>query len=218
MEAILFDLDGTLLDRKSSVQVFLDKQYDRLYPWLKSMEKEAYISRFTELERNGYVWKDKVYQQLIEENEFSRCSSEMLLDDYIEHFQESCIPFEGLHTLLYALRSKGYKLALITNGREKMQMRSIQGLGIELFFDQILISAKEGCAKPDAEIFHRALNRLNVLPQNAVYVGDHIDNDIKAAKRAGLKTIWKKQPPIDDSHADAEIDQLSELIDLIESW
>ncbi|MDG5472636.1 HAD family hydrolase [Jeotgalibacillus sp. ET6] len=218
MKAILFDLDGTLLDRKSSIQVFLNKQYDRLYPWLKTMDKEAYIQRFIELECNGYVWKDKVYQQLIEENGFSHCSTEMLLDDYIEHFQESCIPFEGLHTLLYSLRSKGYKLALLTNGREMMQMRSIRGLGIEVFFDQILISEKEGCSKPDAEIFHRALSRLNVRPDQAVYVGDHLENDIIGAKQAGMKTIWKQHRPFNDTQADAEIDQLAELIELLESW
>ncbi|MDR6123943.1 FMN phosphatase YigB (HAD superfamily) [Bacillus sp. SLBN-46] len=64
IKAALFDLDGTLLNRDASVQKFLLNQYERLNNWLGHIQKKQYISRFTELECRGYVWKDKVYQQV----------------------------------------------------------------------------------------------------------------------------------------------------------
>lgn len=66
-KAVLFDLDGTLLNRDKSVELFINKQYERLYELLSHIPKEQYISRFIELDNHGYVWKDKVYQQLISE-------------------------------------------------------------------------------------------------------------------------------------------------------
>jgi putative hydrolase of the HAD superfamily len=64
---VLFDLDGTLLDRDSSVKKFIHDQYDRLDRHVGHIPKDEYVARFIELDQRGYVWKDKVYQQLIKE-------------------------------------------------------------------------------------------------------------------------------------------------------
>ena len=64
---MLFDFDGTLLDRDQSVMKFIGMQYDRLNKCVGNIPKEIYITRFIELDSRGYVWKDKVYQQLVHE-------------------------------------------------------------------------------------------------------------------------------------------------------
>ncbi len=67
MKAALFDLDGTLLNRDASVELFIEQQYERLKAVLGSISKEQYITRFIQLDKRGYVWKDHVYQQLVKE-------------------------------------------------------------------------------------------------------------------------------------------------------
>lgn len=57
----------------------------------------------------------------------------------------------------------------------------------------VIASADEGVEKPNLEIFKIALERANCLPENAVMVGDRIDNDILPAKKLGIKTVWVKQ-------------------------
>ncbi len=57
----------------------------------------------------------------------------------------------------------------------------------------VVASAEKGVAKPDSEIFLRALSRAYCLPENAVMIGDRIDNDIEPANKLGMKTIWVKQ-------------------------
>ncbi|WP_308116321.1 hypothetical protein [Paenibacillus lautus] len=64
---VVFDLDGTLLDRDTSLVRFVQDQYDRLLLHDASVDREVYVRRFVELDRRGYVWKDQVYRQLIEE-------------------------------------------------------------------------------------------------------------------------------------------------------
>lgn len=217
IEAILFDLDGTLLDRETSLQQFITDQYDRFSPALESIPKQDYISRFIELDCRGYVWKDKVYQSLLSEFFCEQLSWQDLLQDYENQFIHSCVPFPHLQTTLQALKIAGYLLGIITNGRETFQQRTIQGLGIEDDFDVILISETEGVRKPEAEIFLRALQKLGVKASQSVFVGDHPTADVLGAKSVGMKAVWKR-----DNHwpepveADAIIDDLSILPTIIQ--
>lgn len=71
IKAVIFDLDGTLLNRDESVKKFIDNQYERLNKWVGHLSKEKYTTRFIELDSHGYVWKDKVYQQLVDEFEIT---------------------------------------------------------------------------------------------------------------------------------------------------
>lgn len=66
-------------------------------------------------------------------------------------------------------------------------------LGIRDYFKVILSSAEEGVAKPDLEIFRRALERAECIPENAYMIGDRLDNDIVPAAKVGMFTIWVKQ-------------------------
>ena len=67
MKSVIFDLDGTLLDRDASVEQFISGQYERLAKHLSHIPKNDYIARFIELDCHGHVWKDKVYQALVTE-------------------------------------------------------------------------------------------------------------------------------------------------------
>lgn len=83
-----------------------------------------------------------------------------------------------------------YHLGIITNGLTEIQQEKIERLGIEPYFDTILISQAVGIAKPDAGIFERALGALPCEPWEAVMVGDSLARDIAGARTAGLHTLW----------------------------
>jgi putative hydrolase of the HAD superfamily len=83
-----------------------------------------------------------------------------------------------------------YHLGLITNGLTEIQREKIERLGIEGYFDTILISQQVGIAKPDAGIFQRALSQVPCEPWEAVMVGDSLARDIAGAQAAGLHTLW----------------------------
>ena len=216
IESILFDLDGTLLDRDTSIEQFIGAQYDRLASHLSHIPKIAYTTRFIELDCHGHVWKDKVYQTLVTEFEIEGMSWEALLDDYQTQFQLYCVPFPGLVEMLATLKQQGYLLGIITNGRGRFQARAIAGLGIGDYFDTILISEIEQVRKPQPEIFHRAIDRLGVSALASVFVGDNPAADILGANSAKMRTIWKRNPHwLEPQAADAIIDDLSEIPSII---
>ena len=212
IKSVLFDLDGTLLDRDTSIEQFIWAQYDRLIDRLNHIPKSEYTTRFIELDCHGHIWKDKVYQTLVGEFEISGISWEELLDDYETQFQFHCVPFPGLIEMLTTLKQQGYLLGIITNGRGKFQDRAISGLGIRDYFDTILISEIEQVRKPQPEIFHRAIDRLGVSAQASVFVSDNPEADILGAKNAKMRTIWKRNSHwLEPKEADATIDELCEI-------
>ncbi|MEC1520718.1 HAD family hydrolase [Neobacillus niacini] len=212
IKAVLFDLDGTLLNRDESVKKFIHNQYDRLNRIVGHIPRETYIKRFIDLDQRGYVWKDKVYQQLVEEFQLTGMTWEELLQDYLSEFKNHCVPFPNLISTLEKLKSLNLRVGMITNGRGQFQLDNIKALGIEKYFDTILISEWEGIKKPDPEIFKRSLKQLNVSAQQSMFVGDHPENDVKAAQNVGMKGVWKKHFQWESIEADYIVDDLAELL------
>lgn len=216
IKAVIFDLDGTLLDRDTSLSAFIESQYDRLNEVLKHIPRKQFCDRFIELDAKGYVWKDQVYAQLAKEYAIQGISPEELLKDYLKNFAIHCQPFPHLIAMLEALKRSAFRLGIITNGRGQFQLDNIQALNIASYFDVLLISEWEGLKKPDSAIFQRALEKLGVLAEEAVYIGDHPKNDIQAAKTAGILGIWKRDPFWEPEPSGLSIESLSEIPDLID--
>ncbi|RXI96757.1 HAD family hydrolase [Anaerobacillus alkaliphilus] len=215
VKAVFFDLDGTLLNREESIKAFISDQYHRLHTYLHHIPKDLYIGRFIELDARGYVWKDKVYKQLIVECNISGVGWEELLQDYLTHFKYHCVPFPNLQSMLDQLKMDQLTLGIITNGKGQFQLDNIRALSIEHYFDCIFVSELEGLKKPDPRIFQRALKKFEILPHEAVFIGDHPENDVKAAQAVGMKAIWKKDDFWKTGHSTFTIHDLSEICTLI---
>ncbi len=214
VSAVLFDLDGTLLNRESSLLKFAESQYDRFNHVLSLIDKENFINRFIELDARGYVWKDEVYSQLLKEFNITGLTCEDLLEDYVTNFKHSCIGFPHLHEVLEGLQGMGIKLGLVSNGKNPFQMDNVKALGIEGYFDSILISEAVGLRKPDPRIFQRALDELGVKAGHSIFVGDHPENDVRAARDIGMVGICKRDDYWDETEADFIIEDLAELLSI----
>lgn len=214
-KAYIFDLDGTLLDRPSSLERFLPSQYERFSEHFSSISFDQFRVRFLELDNNGYVWKDKVYQTLEEEFDLHKGIWMELLEDYVKKFSEDSLVFEDTHEMLRSLKSSGMKLGMITNGIGDFQWRNIQMLKLHPYFDTILVSEWEGLKKPDRRIFDKALSNLDVTAEESLFIGDHEDKDILGAKSVGMKTVLiDHNGVVAHSHADYVVHSCKELLAL----
>ena len=130
-------------------------------------------------------------------------------------------PYSDAQSTLEALRSKGYNLGIIANQKLGTAER-LENWGLRQYFDVIAASAELGCAKPDKEIFEKALELAGCAAQESVMIGDRLDNDIIPAKAVGMKTVWVRNglakyqdTGLGESVADYQIGSLSELLLII---
>ena len=123
--------------------------------------------------------------------------------------------------VLQKLRQK-YKLGIIANQDYGTEKRLID-FGIRPYIDLVIASAEEGVEKPDLRIFQLALKRADCKPEEAVMVGDRLDNDIIPANKIGITTVWIKQgfgglaePKSKDEQPDYTVDNLNKLLSIFE--
>jgi putative hydrolase of the HAD superfamily len=98
--------------------------------------------------------------------------------------------FDDVQPCLHLLRSAGIMLAVITNAAGVHQRGKLAAVGLVDAFDAVVIAEEVGVAKPEAEIFQLACNRLRIAPHQAIHVGDRLDVDAVGATRAGLRGVW----------------------------
>jgi putative hydrolase of the HAD superfamily len=217
IKAILFDLDQTLLNRQASVEHFIEAQYERYIDYLSHISKAKFKSKFMDFDNNGYVWKDKVYAQLIDYFNIQGLTKDELLKDYITTFCDYCVPFPYLFNMLHDLTAENYKLGIITNGKYPFQLHNIKALKLDTYMDTILISEQENIKKPNPQIFEKAAKNLGLSMHECLFVGDNFENDYQAAKNAGMHAILKTNHQAVPNCNTPFINDLEELIPLLKN-
>ena len=144
----------------------------------------------------------------------------------IEHFgltktpwpSEDEIPDPDAAATLAALTARGYRLGVIANQNPGAAER-LANWGLLRYFRVVAASAELGLAKPDPAIFLRALELADCRPENAVMVGDRLDNDIRPAKALGMRTVRMQKglaacskPSCAAELADHSVDSLRDLL------
>ena len=186
-------------------------------------ESVAYRKRIERTIAGTNVTYDDFYNKMVEISKYNQSGYNKALeayglkmspwnsdDEFVYPEAENC-----LNEL-----SKHYKIGIIANQNPGSKER-LNKLGLLKYIDLVIASAEEGVEKPDLRIFQLALERANCKPEEAVMVGDRIDNDIIPAKKIGMKTVWIKQgfgglseQMTEAQQPDYSVDSLNELLPL----
>jgi putative hydrolase of the HAD superfamily len=98
-------------------------------------------------------------------------------------------PFAKTLDILIYLKSKGYRLAVISNGRTIKQWEKLVRLNLNHFFDEIITSEEVSIEKPNKGIFDEALKKMNVKAENSIMIGNKFDVDVLGGLNAGMDGI-----------------------------
>jgi len=96
--------------------------------------------------------------------------------------------YDDVRPALEDLRKRGLRLGIVSNWDSRLR-RICEGLGLDRYLDFIVISAEAGVRKPDPRIFEKALSAAGVRPDEAIHVGDLLEEDVEGARRAGLRGV-----------------------------
>lgn len=135
--------------------------------------------------------------------------------------KEDEVPYPQAEAILAYLRGRGYGIGVIAN-QSPGSVERLRGWGLLSYIDVVAASAELGVAKPDRAIFDRALEMAHCTAQEAVMIGDRLDNDVVPAKRLGMAAIWIRQglavyqdPQWAEGRADAVVRHLLELKEIL---
>ena len=130
------------------------------------------------------------------------------------------LPSSTVIQTLSALKAKGYKLGVITDGSTDTTYEILLRLAIREFFDVIVVSEEVGVEKPDPKIFKEASVQLKTDPSETVVVGDNLERDILGGNQCGMVTVLMDRHRLNEKgkrkiKPDFTIQRLNELLSIV---
>jgi pyrophosphatase PpaX len=201
--AILFDLDGTLIDTTDLILQCFQFSWSTVCGFEHS--REILIETF------GTPLRDAMHRLLglgeskngIRGAEAENSTVEELLGAYrtfnVLNHDALARPFEGTREVLMELRRRGYSIAVVTSKGRELGLRGLKLCSLADLLDSAIFLEDTTVHKPHPEPILVALERLNTTADAAVYVGDS-RHDIIAARAAGVRTVgalWGPLPRTD---------------------
>ncbi|QIG40250.1 HAD family hydrolase [Microbacterium sp. 4R-513] len=231
IRGVCFDLDGTLLrdDKMGQVVTDVAAEVAARHPELDAAEVSAanleawrlYWPELAEQWFTGEVDEDAVAREV-----WRRTLAGFDVDDRetVDHAlalhtageQASFELYPESREVLAALRERGIRIAIITNGPTGLQRAKVDAVGLGDLVDAVIVSGEHGVEKPEAEIFEIALGMLGLGADEALHIGDNQVADVEGARRAGLRAVWiNRVEAVQDCEPDAVVTELRGLLDLL---
>ena len=208
-DAILFDLDDTILNDERSVepawrkvcadvaaqvsdlnQVELYETISRRGTWFWSDPERHRIGRTNPLEASYGI----IHQSLQMLGHDLPSLARSAAQSYREMRSAGAQLFAGALDTLIGLDRLGLRLGIITNGNGPAQRAKIDRFGLAKLFHHVLIEGEFGCGKPDPRVYWTSMNALG-RPSNTWMVGDNLEWEVAAPQQLGLTAIWVDRWP-----------------------
>ncbi|AJY73908.1 HAD family hydrolase [Paenibacillus beijingensis] len=182
-----FDVGETLVDESEPIRDIIGQFVEQasLLGW--PLRHEEALDAFMEAHRSfsPFPMQDVMKKFIKSDADIAAVRSAMKYRKELEK------PFPQAKELLRKL-AQNYRIGIIANQSAGTTSR-LERYGMLEHIHAVFSSSEEGLAKPDPRFFELALSKTACLPEEAVMVGDRIDNDIIPAKKLGMRAIWVRQ-------------------------
>ena len=213
MGVALFDLDNTLVDRSAA--------FRRWAAWFVGTSRldESAVEWLVRADLDGHAPRERVFAEL--RTRFGLTDGvDDLVRRYDDEYPAFFSPDPDVQGALDALRTAGWRMAIVTNGYAT-QRTKIARAGLDDWFDACCISGELGTWKPDPRIFTTALAACSVgreAGSDVWMIGDSPEHDMAGARALGLRTVWihRQRPwPLEDFEPDHRAASVPAAVEIV---
>lgn len=194
----VFDLYGTLID------IWTDESREELWEGIALLlgdgeeraekVREEYLALCREAKKSESHEIDLlgVFEKMLENRGVSTSVASSLASEFRRLSMVRLKRFYGVKAMLCELKRAGGGVYLLSNAQSCFTIDELKSTELYDLFDGILISSDVGVKKPSPEIFHIAFDRFNITPENSIYVGNDMRDDVLGASSVGMRTLYIK--------------------------
>lgn len=200
LAAVLFDLDGTLIEHPRDIRELCRETFDAFADWLAPLSADKFWELFWPKNHDlWYMVADGVltgdlarlysFVNTLRALNADEHLAEGMLRDWEERIVAGTRLADDALPTIERLRSAGLRVGVVTNGYTTVQRQKIDYYRLDTYVDFVLISEEVGAYKPERAIFDMALANAEVAARRALFVGDTPTADIEGARQAGLHAV-----------------------------
>ena len=200
IRAVLFDLDGTLLDHFRPMPELCEESYAPFADSLKPIDSQTFWQTYWSKSADlwnlvmdgalpGETARLYAFVNTLRALHCDDALAETMLSTWSAVSLNGTRLSEGAMQVLDRLRSAGIRTGIVTNGYTVVQRTKATHHDLEAHVDFMLVSEEVGSAKPSLPIFSTALSRAGAASNETVFVGDSLTGDVHGARQAGLYAV-----------------------------
>ena len=214
LHAVLFDLDGTLLDTAADFTAVLNSMLDE-----HGRPQQSYDAVRRKVSDGARAVVSLGFEQTEGSDGFADLLNEFL-DRYLAQLSVRTTLFPGMADVLSHIESQGLKWGIVTNKPSRFTEPLLAAMQLQTRCETAICPDHVTHRKPHPEPIYLACKEIDCLPANAIYVGDH-QRDIDAGRNASMRTVACRYGYIlendsaDNWGANYVVDTASDLIPLI---
>jgi len=220
IKAVVFDLDNTLVDFMLMKRQAIDAAINAMIDAGLKLSREDIQSRIDEIYKEKGMEFQNVFDQLLY-GEFQKVDYKILSAGVIAYRkarEAALVPYPHVYLTLMELLKMGIRLAVVSDAPAREAWLRLSYLNFHHIFDHVVTFEDTGRRKPHEAPFRRALELLQVEPEESLMVGDWAERDVVGAAKVGMKTVFARYGDTFgtvESNADFEIDDIAELVDVV---
>jgi pyrophosphatase PpaX len=197
--AVLFDLDGTLIDTTELILHCFELSWKKVYG--RKLDRQRYLATIGIPLREAMriLLNEEVQDRGESESSSDTPLLEALVQEYRAcnaiHHDQLAKPFSGVSSTVFELRKRGYQIGVVSSKTQELGLRGLNLFGLRGLMDDVVFLEDSVRHKPDPEPLLLALQRFGISEKQAAYVGDS-RHDMQAGKAAGIRTVAALWGPI----------------------
>ncbi|MDI6640900.1 MAG: HAD-IA family hydrolase [Elusimicrobiota bacterium] len=222
IKAVLFDVDNTLLDFMRMKQTAVELSVDYMINAGLEGRKEEIVQEIFEIYRQTHIESQKALEEVIRRHTPDGNLDYKILASGIIGYQRgrdmATYPYPKVEFVIKELIRRGLKVGAVSDAPAEQCYNRLARLHLIHWLDVIITYDDTKEYKPSVKPFLLALEKLQYLPCEVLYVGDWPEKDIIGAKAAGLLTAfarWGEHPEAKNTGADYEINSIEEVLNLV---